>query len=93
MIQSFANKQTAAIFIGRRAKGLPGDIQQRAREKLKVIHAALLIDDLRNPPGNMLEKLSGSRQGQWSILINNQWRIYFEWHTDHAHEVEITDYH
>jgi len=93
VIQSFANKQTAAIFIGHRAKGLPEDIQQRAREKLKIIHAALLIDDLRNPPGNMLERLSGNRQNQWSIRINNQWRVCFEWHDDDAHKVEITDYH
>lgn len=93
MIQSFANKQSAAIFIGRRVKGLPGNIQQRAREKLKIIHAAMVVDDLRNPPGNMLEKLSGNREGQWSIRINKQWRICFKWHDDDAHEVEITDYH
>ena len=93
MIESFTHKQTAAIFVGRRAKGLPGDIQQRAREKLKMIHAALLIDDLRSPPGNMLEKLSGNRQGQWSIRVNTQWRICFYWRDDDAHEVEITDYH
>jgi len=93
MIRTFADKRTAAIFTGRRVRHLPADIQQRAREKLKVIHAAIRIDDLRSPPGNMLERLSGKCRNQWSIRISGQWRICFEWRDGDAYETEITDYH
>ncbi len=93
MIREFANKETAAVFDGRRAKHLPQNIQQRARERLKAIHAAEKIDDLTNPPGNHLESLSGNRKGAWSIRINIQWRVCFEWRNGDAFAVEIADYH
>jgi len=93
MIREFANKETAAVFDGRRTKHLPQNIQQRARERLKAIHAAEKIDDLTNPPGNHLESLSGNRKGEWSIRINIQWRVCFEWRNGDAFAVEIADYH
>jgi len=93
VIRTFADKQTAVVFAGHRVRHLPANIQQRAREKLKAIHAAMRIDDLRSPPGNMLERLSGKRRNQWSIRISGQWRICFEWRDGDAYEVEFTDYH
>jgi len=93
VIRSFADKQTAAVFAGHRVRRLPAGIQQRAREKLKTIHAATRIDDLRSPPGNMLEALEGNRKGQWSIRINRQWRVCFIWRNGDAFDVEINDYH
>ena len=93
MIRLFNDKRTEAIFQGRRAKGLPTEIQQRARRKLRMLDAATIIDDLRLPPSNRLEKLRGDRRGQHSIRINDQWRICFVWHDGHAKEVEIVDYH
>ena len=93
MIRSFKDKRTEAIFQGRRAKGLPTEIQQRARRKLRMLNAATVIDDLKIPPSNRLEKLKGDRQGQHSIRINDQWRICFEWQDRYANDVEIVDYH
>jgi len=93
VIRTFSDKQTAAVFAGYRARRLPANIQQRVREKLKAIHATMHIDDLRNPPGNMLERLSGKRSDQWSVRVNKQWRICFEWRDGDAYEVEFTDYH
>lgn len=93
VIRSFKEKRTEAIFEGRRARGLPIEIQQRARRKLRMIDAASAIDDLRIPPSNRLEKLKGDRRGQHSIRINDQWRICFVWNDDSASEVEIVDYH
>lgn len=93
MINSFADKSTAAIFEGMQVKRLPPNIQSIARRKLKLIDAATQVDQLRIPPGNRLEQLSGNRAGQWSIRINDQWRICFKWHEGHAWEVEIVDYH
>lgn len=93
MIRSFKEKRTEAIFEGRRARGLPIEIQQRARRKLRMIDAANVIDDLRIPPSNHLEKLKGDRRGHHSIRINNQWRICFVWNGNFASEVEIVDYH
>lgn len=69
------------------------DIQQRARRKLRMLDAATVIDDLRLPPSNRLEKLKGDRRGQHSIRVNDQWRICFVWHASHATDVEIVDYH
>jgi len=74
-------------------KNLPGDIQQIALRKLRMISNARSINDLRIPPANRLEKLSGDRSGQHSIRINDQWRICFEWDDDSAYNVEIVDYH
>jgi toxin HigB-1 len=72
---------------------LPPDIQQVALRKLRMINNAINIRDLRVPPANRLEKLAGDRDGQYSIKINDQWRICFEWQSSDAFDVEITDYH
>jgi proteic killer suppression protein len=93
MIRSFADKRTAAIFAGLGVKGLPPPIQQRAKAKLHMLDAAVAAEDLRNPPGNRLERLKGERAGQYSICINNQWRICFVWRNGEAWDVEIVDYH
>ena len=93
MIRSFRDRRTEAIYQGRRARGLALDIQQRARRKLRMIDAAAVIDDLRIPPSNRLEKLKGERRGQHSIRINDQWRVCFVWNDNSASDVEIVDYH
>ena len=93
MIRSFNDKRTEAVFQGRRALGLELAIQQRARRKLRMIDAAQVIDDLRIPPSNRLEKLKGDRRRQHSIRINDQWRICFVWNDNSASDVEIVDYH
>ena len=93
MIKSFADKRTAAIFAGFTVKGLPTQIQKRARAKLLAVDAAAILDDLRVPPGNRLEALKGGRQGQHSIRVNDQWRICFGWRDEDAWDVEIVDYH
>ena len=93
MIRSFADKLTAAVFDGHRLKSFGTHMQDVARRKLKAIDAAKALVDLRVPPDNRLEKLSGDRKGQWSIRINDQWRACFLWENSDAHEVEITDYH
>lgn len=93
MIRSFADKRSAAIFMGLAVRGLPPDIQKRARQKLKMIDAARDIADLRSPPGNRLEELKGDRRGQYSIRVNDQWRICLSWSDGEAYEVELVDYH
>jgi len=93
VIRSFREKRTETIYRGRRARGLAVDIQQRARRKLRMIDAATVIDDLRIPPSNRLEKLKGDRRGQHSIRINDQWRVCFVWKDSSASDVEIMDYH
>lgn len=93
MIQSFADKRSAAIFAGLEVRRMPRDLQQRAAEKLALLDAAHAVEDLRIPPGNRLEKLSGDRAGQWSIRINHQWRICFTFADGNAFDVEIVDYH
>lgn len=93
MIQSFATKETAAVFSGRFIKRMPQTVCVRAKSRLDQLHAAMCIEDLRLPPSNHLEKLSGERKEQWSIRINAQWRVCFEWRDGHAWHVEIVDYH
>ena len=93
MIKSFSSKETEKIFHGQISRKLPRDIQRTARRKLLYLYDAEDIQDLRAPPGNRLEKLSGDRSGQYSIRINNQWRICFKWKENAAQEVEIVDYH
>ncbi len=93
MIKIFANKETEKIFNRQRSRKLPENIQRKGRMKLNILDAAETIDDLRIPPGNRLEKLSGDREGQHSIRINQQWRICFRWDNGDAYEVEIIDYH
>jgi proteic killer suppression protein len=93
MIRSFKDRDTERVFRRIRAPRLSAEVQRTALRKLLVLDAADLLDDLRSPPGNRLEKLVGRRQGQHSIRINNQWRICFRWKGADAHDVEITDYH
>jgi proteic killer suppression protein len=93
MIESFKGRIAESIFSGRRTKGLPVDIQQRARRKLRMLNAAKVLEDLRAPPSNRLEKLKHDRSGQYSIRINDQWRICFTWKNSNATDVEIVDYH
>ena len=91
MINGFHDKETAKIYDGRRSSKLPGEIQEAARRKLKMLHAAADVTDLRVPPGNRLEALEG-RRGYFSIRINRQWRITFRWN-DGAEDVKVEDYH
>ena len=91
MIKSFKSKETARIFARLRSTRLPGDIQQVSYRKLRMLNNAVTLDDLRVPPANRLEKLSGDRAGQYSIRINDQWRICFEWIDGDACNVEIVD--
>lgn len=93
MIADFKCRETEKVFNGEVSTALPGDIQNTARRKLRMLHAALNISDLRQPPGNQLEKLERDRKGQHSIRINDQWRICFEWRDGNAYGVEIVDYH
>jgi len=93
MIKNFASEETAKIFNRQFSRRLPTDIQHRARIKLEILDAAEALQDLQIPPSNHLEKLIGNRSGQYSIRINNQWRICFEWRDDNAYQVEIVDYH
>ncbi len=93
MIKSFKNKETEKIFNREVSLKLPQDIQQVALRKLRMINNAKGVNDLRIPPANRLEKLSGDREGQHSIRINDQWRICFIWKDRDAYDVEITDYH
>jgi proteic killer suppression protein len=93
VIKTFADKHTAAIFEGFQVRRLPKEIQETARRKLKQIDAAASIESLRVPPGNRLELLKKDRAGQWSIRINDQWRICFHWRDGDATDVEIADDH
>ena len=93
MIKSFKCMETQRIWNGLRSNSLPGDIQNRCLRKLRQLDTSENLDDLRNPPGNRLEKLAGDRAGQMSIRINDQWRICFAWKDGEAHRVEIVDYH
>ena len=93
MIQSFKDSETERIFNRQRSRKLPSNIQQVALRKLRMINRAMTLNDLRIPPANRLEKLKGARKGQYSIRINDQWRICFEWQDGDAYDVEIVDYH
>ena len=93
MIKSFADKSTEKLFQRNRVRELPSQILKAAYKKLLLIDAAGNINDLRVPPGNMLEKLSGKLTDRYSIRINDQWRIVFKWIENDAYEVEIIDYH
>jgi toxin HigB-1 len=93
MIRSFRDKATEAIFNGSFAKGINPRIQQRAREKLKLLDAAVSLEDLRSPPGNRLEALTKDRAAQHSIRINDQWRVCFRWNGQDALNVEVVDCH
>ena len=93
MIERFKCRETEKIWQGDYSRKFPRDIQNTMRRKLRMLHAATRIIDLTSPPGNRLEKLSGDREGQYSIRVNNQWRVCFRWEEGNAHEVEIVDYH
>ena len=93
MIISFGSKETAIIWEGERVRKIPLEIQQIARRKLRMIHNSINISDLRIPPSNRLEKLTGNLRGYYSIRINDQWRIIFQWKNKSALQVEIKDYH
>ena len=93
MIRSFRDRDTERLFTRRTAPHLPSAIQRVAQRKLVILDAASQIADLRVPPGNRLEQLTGDRSGQHSIRINDQWRICFRWHNNDAYDVEIVDYH
>ena len=93
MIKSFADRRTSALFAGYAVKGIPNQLQRRAKAKLQALDAAKRLDDLRVPPGNRLEVLRGDRAGQHSIRINDRWRVCFVWRGGEARGVEIVDYH
>ncbi|MBI3540793.1 MAG: type II toxin-antitoxin system RelE/ParE family toxin [Deltaproteobacteria bacterium] len=93
MIVSFRCHETEELFNDRRPRKLPSDIFQVAQRKLLMIHAAQKVEDLRIPPGNRLEALKGGRKGQYSIRINDQWRVCFRFGKGQAMDVEIVDYH
>lgn len=93
VIKTFRDKTTEAVFNGDSPKGFPADLVNVARRKLRYLHAAAALGDLRAPPGNRLETLTGDRKGQHSIRINDQFRVCFVWTAGGPTEVEIVDYH
>ena len=93
MIRTFADKDTQSVFNRERVRGWSTALQRLSLRKLLILDAAEELADLRIPPGNRLEKLSGDRAGQYSIRINDQWRVCFRWSDGDADDVEIVDYH
>jgi toxin HigB-1 len=93
VIESFRSKETEKIFRREYSRRLPTGIQKVAFRKLRMLNRSATVEDLRAPPGNRLEALSGNRKGQYSIRINEQWRICFVWREGNAYDVEIVDYH
>ncbi|HAM53705.1 MAG TPA: plasmid maintenance system killer [Nitrospiraceae bacterium] len=93
MIKSFRCKDTEKLFHRQLSSKFPSEVRRSALRKLLILDGAERLEDLRVPPGNRLEKLTGNRHGQHSIRINDQWRICFRWHQGDAYNVEITDYH
>lgn len=93
MIRTIKDKRIAAIRAGRKTKGFPGQLIGRAQRRLAQLDAATSLSDLRVPPSNQLEQLKGDRSGQYSIRINQQWRLCFVWRDSDAFDVEIVDYH
>lgn len=93
MIISFGNSETEQIWLGNRVKKLPPEVQNIGRRKLRMLNNSVNIADLRIPPANRLEKLSGKLKDFYSIRVNDQWRIMFKWTAGNAFEVEIIDYH
>ena len=93
MITDFHDEETLKVWRGEFSRSLPNQIQDVARRKLRMLHNAQRIEDLRIPPNNRLEALKASRAGQWSIRINDQWRVCFVWNEGQVGRVEICDYH
>jgi proteic killer suppression protein len=92
MIRSFHSKETEKIWKGEFSKKHPSDIQNIARRKLRMLNNSISLNDLKIPPSNKVEALKGTRKGQYSIKINDQWRICFKWEDRHCYNVEIVDY-
>lgn len=93
MIKSFADKLTQELFVTGKARRFPQDVAKRAARKLEYVHLATKLDDLKVPPGNRLHALKGDREGQYSISINDQWRICFRYFDGDAYDVEVCNYH
>lgn len=93
MIESFASTETERLFTTGKSRRFPPDILKRAVMRLTQLDAATVVDDLRQPPSNRLEILGGDRVGQWSIRINDQWRVCFRFERGNTQDVEIVDYH
>ncbi len=93
MIRSFRDGETEKVWRGEGSRRLPRGIQAVARRKLRMLNRSQTLNDLRVPPGNRLERLRGRRKGQYSIRINDQWRVCFVWRGGDAFDVEIVDYH
>lgn len=93
VIRSFASSETERFFTTGKSRRVPSEIRTRAGMRLTQLHAATAMDDLRSPPSNRLEALKGARKGQWSIRINEQWRVCFRFESGDAFDVEIVDYH
>jgi proteic killer suppression protein len=93
MLTSFGNKNTQKIWESERVKGLPTEVQEIARRKLRMLNNSQNLTDLMIPPSNRLEKLKGTFKNFYSIRVNDQWRIIFKWNNGNADEVELIDYH
>lgn len=93
MIRSFADKATQRVWHEEYVRALDKSLQRAVLRKLELLHAAADVEDLRIPPGNRLERLTGDRRGQYSIRVNAQWRLCFTWHEGGADDVELVDYH
>ena len=93
MVLTFGSKETEKIWNGVRVKGLPNEVQEIGRRKLRMLNNSQDIVDLTIPPGNRLEKLVGRWEGFYSVRINGQWRIVFKWEKGNVFEAEIMDYH
>lgn len=93
MLTSFGNKVTQQIWNGERVKGLPIEVQEITRRKLRMLHNSQNLTDLKIPPSNRLEKLKGNLKNFYSIRVNDQWRIIFKWNNGNAEVVELIDYH
>ena len=93
MIINFGDQETEKVFQRHFSRKLPENIQRIALRKLRMLNRSTTLEDLKMPPANRLERLSGNRKGQYSIRINDQWRICFKWRKGNAYNVEIIDYH
>ncbi|QIN84327.1 hypothetical protein GBA63_18010 [Rubrobacter tropicus] len=93
MIKSFADRDTERLFMGRKSRAIPEQARRRAQVKLAQLNRVESVEELARPPGNRLHKLSGDREGQWSVSINARYRICFLFEDGDAHDVEVTDYH
>ena len=93
MIRTFADRDAERLWEGQRVRRFSRDVEKAAMRKLRLINNAVTIQDLRIPPGNRLEALSGARSGQHSVRVNDQWRVCFSWRRGDAFDVEIVDYH